>query len=244
MINLERLISNTPMPVKGDIYFYQPTMGQIMDMSEGVFWGLLKIWNLDRKELIREENEETRKYNDYNLWVLSILSNQILRDRLAESVDCFLHTKVEFLDISHTIVIGEIGKGILLDQEFYDRMKAIASSLFDTISGTHKDEQQYQENDKMSDREREMIRKMKASAEKLDKIKNGDKEAGNYLIKQVVSLVAIGHYTFQEVFDMTMVQMIYLLRKFVDIESYEIRTMLSPYMDSKKTEPAKHWINT
>ena len=49
---------------------------------------------------------------------------------------------------------------------------------------------QYHETDNMSEREKAMIRKMKASKAKLDKIKNGDQRPEDRIAKQIISLVS------------------------------------------------------
>lgn len=239
MIKLERLLSDSPIPIVKEIYFYQPNMRQIIDMGEGIFWSMLKLWHLTRKDMIEVESEESKKLSDYEVWLYTVFATPVLRQKLVDSIDCFLHTKIEFLELSHTIIVGEKDSGVLLDETFYNRMHIIADSLFD-MGENKKDNDQYQINDNMSEREKDMIRKMQAREEMLDKLKNGEKDTQNRLINQLVSLVAIGHYSYAEVYDMTMIQMIYLLRKYVEIQTYELHTMLSPYMDSKKTEPVKH----
>lgn len=242
MISAGRLITNTPFPVVGGIKFYQPTVGQVLDMGEEMYWGMLKMWDLDRKDMIGEETEATRDLDDFGVWKLCLFSSEVFRQRLINSVDCFLHTKIEFLPLSNTIVIGENISSTLLDETFYLTMRDISRSI--TALGAESKEEQYKETDNMSDREREIMAKMRKSAEMLDRIKNGDKKVEDRLVKQIVSLVAIGQYTFEEVFNFTIVQMVYLLRKYVDIQQYELYTALSPYMDSKKTQPVKHWLET
>jgi hypothetical protein len=104
-------------------------------------------------------------------------------------------------------------------------------------------EEQYKETENMSEREKQMIRKMKAREEKLNRIKASSGKVENRLAKQIVSLVAIGEYTFDEVYGMTLVQMIYLLKKYIAIQNYVLYTGLSPYMDSKKSKPVEHWLD-
>ena len=106
-------------------------------------------------------------------------------------------------------------------------------------------DQQYKETKKMSAREKEMLEKMKAAEAKLNRIKYGDSGANDVFGKQIVSLVAIGHYTFSQVYDMTMIQFTNLLMKYVDIERYELHTVLSPYISSKdaKSQENKHWLS-
>lgn len=242
MISIGRLITNTPIPVVRDIKFYQPTIAQILDMGEEMYWSLLKVWDLTRKDLIKEETEESLKYNDFEIWKTCLFLSPPLQERVKSSVDCFLHTKIEFLPMSNTIVVGERETSTLLDETFCLVMRDISRSL--SALGSSEKEEQYKETDNMSAREREIMEKMRKSAEMLDKIKNGDQKVEDRLVKQVVSLVAIGHYTFEEVLQFTIVQMIYLLKKYVDVQQYELRTMLSPYTDSKKTQPVKHWLET
>ena len=242
MINLGRLISNTPIPVIREIKFYQPSIGQVLDMGEEMYWGLLKVWDLSRKDLIQQETEETLKYNDFEIWKNCIFMSRPLQERVRSSVDCFLHTKIEFLPMSNTIVVGEKQTSTLLDETFYLVMRDISRSL--SALGVSQKEEQYKETENMSAREKEIMEKMRKSAEMLDKIKNGEQKVEDRLVKQIVSLVAIGHYTFDEVLEFTIVQMIYLLRKYIDIQQYELYTALSPYMDSKKSQPVKHWLET
>lgn len=235
MINFGRLMTATPIPVSEHINFYQPTIRQILDMGEGKYWSLLKIWHLERNELISEETPETQQLDDFGLWLLVILHSPGMQEQVKASVHCFLHTKIEFLPISNTIMIGEDDTSRLFNAPMFYHMREIAQTLFSVLTG--KKEEQYQETDNMSEREKQIINKMKRSAEKLDKIKNGDKNKEDQLVKQIISLVAIGHYTFEQVYDMTMVQMIYLLKKYVAVQQYELYIGLSPYMSSKKVKP-------
>jgi hypothetical protein len=110
--------------------------------------------------------------------------------------------------------------------------------------GAEEKEEQYQEHENMSEMEKRLIAKMKANAEKLDRIKNGDKSVEDRLVKQVISLVAIGKHTYSEVCNMTIIQMINLLKKHVEVQQYELYTTLSPYMDSKNGQGVKHWLDT
>ncbi len=162
--------------------------------------------------------------------------------RFLASVDCFLNRKVEFLPGANTIIIGEDDSTVVVDENFYSVMNDICTALSD-LGSEEKEEEQYRETPNMSEREKQMIRKMKARQEKLKKIKSKDGNVENRLAKQIVSLVAIGEYTFDEVYSMTLVQMIYLLKKYVAIQNYVLYTGLSPYMDSKKSKPVAHWLD-
>ena len=242
MISLGRLISPTPIPVIGKIVFYQSTIQQILDMGESMYWGLIKVWDLNRSDMVPYENEETQAMTDFELWQTLITNVADFRKRVIASVHCFLHTKIEFLPISNTIMIGENDSLTLLDEAFYYSMQEICKSI--SSLGAEEKEEQYQETANMTEQEKRLIAKMKANAEKIDRIKNGEKSVEDRLVKQVIALVAIGKHTFDEVCNMTILQMINLLKKHVEIQQYELYTSLSPYMDSKKGQGVKHWLDT
>lgn len=241
MISLGRLMTAIPIPVAKNISFYQPTIRQILNMGEEVYWSLLKIWNLSRKELIQTETPETQEMSDWEIWTNVMFYTPQLQQQLICSADCFLHAKIEFLPISNTIMIGEADSLVLLDENMYNSIQEISRSFFELMVDPQED--QYHETENMSERERQIIQKMKESAAKLDKIKNGERKTKDQLINQVISLVAIGHYTFNEVYDMTIVQMILLLKKYVAVQQYELYTALSPYIDSKKGQGVSHWLD-
>lgn len=244
MIKLSRLLSNSPIPITQDIVFSQPKLNEIVDMGEELYWTLIKIWAIDRQDLIEEETEELKQLDDFEIWRRCIFSSPDLQQRLLWSVDCLLKQKVEFMPMSGTILIGGNDSSVMIDNTFYLTMRDIAKSIMIFSGFGSDDDSQYKETKNMSAREREMIRKMKANAEKIDRIKNGDRKTEDQLIKRIVSLVAIGHYTFDQVYEMTMLQLIFLLKKYSDIEQYELHVALSPYIDSKKNEPVKHWLET
>ena len=60
-------MSTTPIPVRGGIKFYQTTLREILDMGENMYWSMLKIWDLNRDELLQEENEETKILSDFDV---------------------------------------------------------------------------------------------------------------------------------------------------------------------------------
>lgn len=242
MISLERLLTNTPIPILGNIKFYQPTLLEISNMGENTYWSMLKIWDLSRDEIITKEDESTKKLTDFELWIDSIFASTPLRMSLASSIDCFLHTKVEFLSVSHTIIVGENDSLTLVDEHFYSTVNDIVKSL--TSLDSDKEKEQYKETEGMSEREKQMVKKMRENAAKINKIKNGDEKVKDRLANQIIALVAIGHYTFDDVYKMTIVQLVYLLKKYVSIQQYELYTALSPYADSKKSQPIKHWLDT
>lgn len=242
MISLGRLITTTPIPVVGKIKFHQSTIREVLDMGEPMYWSMIKAWDLKRTEMIPEENDDTRNLTDFQIWVMMLMNVPDFKKRVVSSVDCFLHTKIEFLPVSNTIMIGENDSLTLLDEAFYYSMQEICQSI--SRLGAEEKEEQFQEHENMTELEKRLIAKMKANAEKLDRIKNGDKSVEDRLVKQVISLVAIGKHTFDEVCNMTILQMINLLKKHVEIQQYELYTALSPYMDSKKGQGVKHWLDT
>ena len=240
-IKLERLLSNTPLPIREKLNFYQPKVQEIANMGEQMYWSMLKIWSMKREEILEKETEESMKLSDFQIWTTYITSSPEMIVVLTASVDCFFHTKVDFLPTVNTIIIGENENSTILDEGLYNLIHDICATLSNL--DMEEKEEQYKETPNMSEREKEMIRKMKLREQKLNKIKNSEKNVENRLANQIVSLVAIGGYTFDEVYNMTMVQMVYLLKKYVAIQNYVLYTGLSPYMDSKKSKPVEHWLD-
>lgn len=232
MISLARVINGTPIPLTKTIYFYQPTLSEIVDnIGESTYWILLNVWTIKRSDIIAEENSETMALHDYDVWKQYVLSTPVLKDTLKKSCQVFLKAKIEFFDISGTIYIGEKESGVILDEVFYLLMRDVCFRVMPTSSASKKE--QYQETDHMSARERQMIEKMRSSAQKIEETKNPSKKPEDFLGNRILGLVAVGGYTFEQVYNMTMLQFNMLLQKYVDIQTFELRTQLSPYISSE-----------
>lgn len=240
--SLGLLLSGDPIKITSRLKFYQPTVRDVVTMGEEHYNLLLRIWTVSRDELVPEENDYTQNKDDYTIWLEYIVSVPQMREALEESCLVFFRKKIEFLPLTHTISIGEGESSELLDLGLYLTIKSLFSKL---VQKQDDKDQQYKETKKMSAREKEMLEKMKAAEAKLNRIKYGDSGTDDVFGKQIVSLVAIGHYTFSQVYDMTMLQFTNLLIKYVDIERYELHTVLSPYISSKdaKSQDNKHWLS-
>jgi hypothetical protein len=242
MISFAKVLSGKPILLTKDIYFYQPTLQEIVDMTEKTYWEILNMWMLDRKSMVNYENEQTRQMEDFDLWKLAIMQSKELRHALSLSCYVFLKKKVEFFDISGTIYIGEEDSGMVLDNTFYLLMRELCFKLIENDSASEKSEQ-YQETEHMSERERQLIEKMRASEKKLEEAKNPNKKPEDYLGNKILGLVAIGKYDFDFVYKLTMLQFNRLLNKCVELQSYELRTMLSPYISSDDSQEHKFWLD-
>ena len=121
-------------------------------------------------------------------------------------------------------------------------MKELCSRIIPQSSASE-EEGQYRETDNMSERERQMIEKMRAAEKKIEQTKNPDKKPEDYLGNRILGLVAVGGYTFEQVYNMTMLQFNMLLQKYVDIQTFELRTSLSPYISSDEGQTNKFWLD-
>lgn len=242
MISLAKILSGKPIHVNSHLFFYQPTLQEIIDMGEEVYWSSINIWTLKRKEIIPEENEHTENMDDYDIWKSYIMSDQVIKRILAKSCSIFFKSKVEFFDISNTIYVGEKESGMILDNTSFLLIRDIFSSILPDAQENDEDSQ-YKETDNMSERERQMIAKMKQSQKKIEETKNPNKRPEDYLGNKILGLVAVGHYTFEQVYNMTMLQFNKLLKKYVDVQNFEIRSMLSPYISSEDGQDLKYWLD-
>ena len=239
--SLGLLLLDVPFTIAPNLKFYQPKVRDVVVMGEERYGLLTKIWSLERHQLVPEENEYTKKLDDFSIWKEYIMSVPKMKDALEESCLVFFRKKIEFLPISNTIYIGEAENGLLLDLGLFLLIK----SLFSKINQSSHDEkdEQYKETANMSERERRLIALMKEREAKFNKLKYGEQNETDILGRQIVALVAIGKYTYTEVYDMTMLQFMHALRKYTEIERYELHTMLSPYISSKdNNQENKHWL--
>ncbi len=181
--------------------------------------------------------------DDYHIWRLYVNSSELTRQALKLSCETLLKAKVEFFDISDTIYIGEKESGVILDETFYLLMREICSRITPVSSAS--DKGQFHETENMSERERQMIEKMKLSEKKVEETKNPDKKPEDFLGNRILGLVAVGGYTFEQVYNMTMLQFNMLLQKYVDIQTFELRTQLSPYISSEEENQNsnKFWLD-
>ena len=166
-----------------------------------------------------------------------------LKSLFIASCQIFLKSKVEFFDISGTIYIGEKESGIVLDNTFYLLMRELCQRIVPSTSASE-EKGQYRETDHMSERERQLIEKMKAAEQKLESAKGSTIKSEDFLGDRILGLVAVGNYTFEQVYNMTMLQFNMLLQKYIDIQSFELRTMLSPYISSEdgQNHENKFWL--
>lgn len=240
--SLGLLLSDDPISITTNLKLYQPKVRDVVNMGEEYYNLLLRIWTLNRNDLVTVENEYTQNKSDYEIWLDYMLSNDKMKDALETSCLIFFHKKVEFFPLTHTMYIGEADTGVLLDLNLYLSIKALFSKL--DFNKTQDTDKQYKETDHMSEREKRIYERLKAGERKLQKIKEDENDPDDIFGKQIVALAAIGHYTFSEVYDMTMLQFSTLLQKYVEIDNYEIRMMLSPYISSKDdNQENKHWLN-
>ena len=67
MTNLGRLLTGEPILVTGGIYFYQPTLREIVNIGEGEYWTAINLWARRRNEIVSTETEATQSKDDYEL---------------------------------------------------------------------------------------------------------------------------------------------------------------------------------
>ncbi len=244
MNNLAGLLSAKPYKIFNNLLINQPTIQDIVQMTEEKYWSFVKIWTLKRSNIIIEENEFSRNLTDCEIWKRYIVESPELKRTLEDSSLIFFRKKLEFLPHNNTIYIGEIQEGLIIDENVFYTLQNVFTKLADGSVNEEKSDQ-YRKDAPMDSRARALIEKMEASQQRIDKIKNRESNPEDSFGRQIVALVAIGHYTFEQVYNMTMLQFIYLIKKYTDIQNYELHTIISPYISSTDSGPeVKHWLNT
>ena len=136
--------------------------------------------------------------------------------------------------MQNSIFIGELESGIELTEELFSEIQSVIKQI--TLQ---KEEDEKIKNAPRSKRAQEIHDKIVQGQKRLEEIKkeNGEDELAN----QIVALVGHG-FSYNEVFDMTLIQFKAVLEKLVQIENYNITSLLSPYVDKKHKGKNKHWL--
>lgn len=233
-INLSKLLLGEGIDVNSKITIFQPTIRDIVVLGYERFGNLYSIWNLTRKDLVPEETDETWNLEDWDVYKKFIIYNPDLQKIFKDSILFFMHKKVEFLKMQNSIFIGELESGIELTEELFSEIQGVIKQIT-----SQKEEDLKTKNAPRTKRAQEIHDKIVAGQQKLEQIK---KESGiDDLASQIVAVVAHGH-SYEAVYNMTLLQFRAVLEKMVQIENYQITTMLSPYVDKKHKGKNKHWL--
>ena len=146
-----------------------------MSIGEENYWSLLKIWDLSKNEMVPDTIQGVEDLSDFDVWQTYVFTVPDFQKRVILSTRLFFHTKIEFLPLSNTIMIGENDSLIELNNSFYMTVRSIVQAFMELALGKQENDQ-YKETETMSERERQIIAKMKKSAETLDRIKNGEQD--------------------------------------------------------------------
>ena len=129
MTSLGVILSGAPIPINENLGFYQPTLLEVMELGEAQYWSLLKIWDLTKEEMMGDKVKMASSLSDFDVWMAYCFGVPDFQERVLKSVSLFLHTKIEFLPISNTIMIGEGDSLILFEQDLYEQIRGIVKSL-------------------------------------------------------------------------------------------------------------------
>lgn len=136
--------------------------------------------------------------------------------------------------MGNSIFIGELESGIELTEELFSEIQGVIKQVT-----SQKEEDLKIKNAPRSKRAQDIHDKIVAGQQKLEEIK---KEKGeDDLASQIVAIVAHG-YSYEAVYDMTLLQFRALLEKMVQIENYQITSLLSPYASKKHKGKNRHWL--
>lgn len=233
-INITKLLVGDGIRINPKITIYQPTIKDIAELGYGRFGSLYTVWGLTRKDLLQEETDETWNLGDFDVYKKFVIYNEEIQKIFKDSVLFFMHQKVEFFKMQNSIFIGELESGIELTEELFSEIQSVIKQI--TLQ---KEEDEKIKNAPRSKRAQEIHDKIVQGQKRLEEIKkeNGEDELAN----QIVALVGHG-FSYNEVFDMTLIQFKAVLEKLVQIENYNITSLLSPYVDKKHKGKNKHWL--
>lgn len=233
-ISMSRLLTGEGIVVNSKITVFQPTLRDVVTLGFERFGSLYSIWNLTRKELLPKETDETWNLEDWDVYKKFMCYNPELQKLFKDSVLFFMHKKVEFMKMSNSIFIGELESGIELTEELFSEIQGVIKQIT-----SQKEEDLKIKNAPRTKRAQEIHDKIVAGQQRLEEF---NKEKGrDDLASQIVAVVAHGH-SYEDVYNMTLLQFRAVLEKMVQIENYNITSLLSPYVDKKHKGKNKHWL--
>jgi hypothetical protein len=243
MINLARLLVGDPITIAKGVQLFQPSLLDIVKIGDEKYSRMLNIWLMEKKEVVENNLEDFSDISEYEFWKVYVLASSDLREILKDSVLIFFRKKIDFFPAGGTIYIGDIADGTVLDEKLFNLIKGIFKQLV-TIQQGEKT-QQYKEDAPTSAHAASLLARMKKHDEKIEKMKEQEMDSREQLGRSIIALVAIGRYTYEQVYNMTMLQFNNLLKKHIDIESYTLYTIISPHISSSGGEETnKHWLKT
>ncbi len=229
------LLTGQPIVINPKITIYQPTMQDIAILGYERFGHLYSIWGLQRSDFLEEETNETWNLSDWEVYKKFICYEEKLQKVFKDSVLFFFHKKVEFLKMANSIFIGELESGIELTEELFSEIQGVVR-----IITSQKEEDIQSKNAQRSTRAQEIHDKIVAGQQRLSEFK---KQKGlDDLASRIVGLVAHG-YSYEQVYNLTLLQFNALIEKVVQVENYTITSMLSPYIDKKNKKNNTHWLD-
>ena len=228
------LLTGERIRVAKSLYIYQPTVKDLSLIGEEEMGHLISVWNLTRKDILPKETDETWNMEDWDVYKKFLCYDIQMQTIFRNSVLFFLHAKVEFLKMSNSIFIGELKSGIELTQELFSEIQGVIKKVT-----SQKEENQRNQVSPRSKKAEEIHQKVLKGEQQIKDFKSSKGE--DSLSTQIVSIVGHGH-SYEEVYRMTIIQFRTLLEKIVEIENYNLSTVLSPYINKKDKGKNKHWL--
>lgn len=233
-VSASLLLLGEPIRLSVGIDMFQPTVRDLTVLGMERFGSITAVWFLSRKQLLKQETDETWNMEDFDVLKKFLTYDPILRQTFCDSVLFFLHKKVEFLKMQNSIFIGELQSGIELTEELFLEIQSVVR-----IITLQKEEDLKTKNAPRSKRAEQIHERILQGQKKLDDVR---KEKGtDDLASKIVGIAAHG-YKFEDVFNMTVFQFNALIEKVVQVENYNITAMLSPYMSKNSKSKQKHWL--
>lgn len=242
MISTAQLLRGKPVKIQEGLKFFQPSLADIVDIGEETYEKMINIWNIEKKDVV-EDAEFVKDFSEYEFWKAYVFSSEVLKGFVENSITIFLRKKIEFLPAGYTIYLGDIAEGIVLNESLFLTLRQVFKKLRGDVR--EDDSQQYKEEVPMDAKTKALVAKMKGHDEKMAKMNSGPTDPKERLGKNITALVVVGNYTYEQVYEMTMLQFISLLQTHINVESYRIYAIIRPHISSEGADLAnKHWLET
>lgn len=258
MLMIEELSLTTgvdiPIP-ELQIVIHQPTIKEIALIGEEKFFSYLSYFNINNSILINYINkddfileeiyeayiEALQKLSNLETIMFLIKNNELIKEDIIDGITTILNLIIPnynfHFDLEDEVIIGYGQNILIINSQRFNIIREIIEIIFDlkNIQGNSKEEF-----DPADEKAKEIMEKIKAGRKKIAQ-QQYKEETGSFLSKYVMILMIGLKYDINQILNLTLYQMIKLVKKYTDKLQYDTQLQIS-VASMQSLNNLQHWI--
>lgn len=257
MLMIEELSLTTgvdiPIP-ELQIVIHQPTIKEIALIGEEKFFSYLSYFNINNSILINYINkddfileeiyeayiEALQKLSNLETIMFLIKNNELIKEDIIDGITTILNLIIPNynfqFDLEDEVIIGYGQNILIINSQRFNIIREIIEIIFDlkNIQGNSKEEF-----NPADEKAKEIMEKIKAGRKKI--AQQYKEETGSFLSKYVMILMIGLKYDINQILNLTLYQMIKLVKKYTDKLQYDTQLQIS-VASMQSLNNLQHWI--